>query len=130
MLTEAEIEQERALHVIAHGREPSLEGYDWDEALKYANGKTTSCVLGCSIPIDGFVRADIAYVVRADEGENDGPHWIAVMRLRDGRWAFLSAGCDFTGWDCQASGHVLVADTLKRLVQYGLGADERVRLGL
>ena len=41
---------------------------------------------------------DVAYVISCQEGENDGPDWVALVALKDGAFAFVSAGCDYTGW--------------------------------
>jgi tellurite resistance protein len=41
---------------------------------------------------------DVASVVASSEGENDERDWLAVFALKDGRYAFLWAGCDYTGW--------------------------------
>jgi len=47
---------------------------------------------------------DVVKVIACDAGENDTSEWIAVVHLKDGRYAVMAAGCDYTGWDCQASG--------------------------
>jgi len=77
-----------------------------------------------------WTKDDVAEVLCASEGENDGANWLALLRLKDGRFVFLSAGCDYTGWDCQASGRSTVAKDKKRLIQLGMDADDRSRLGL
>lgn len=45
-----------------------------------------------------FSRADVEEVLALSEGENDGPNWLCFGKLRDGRYFFLSAGYDYTGW--------------------------------
>lgn len=45
-------------------------------------------------------------VVTCDEGENDGPSWIGVFELEDGRFCIVDSWCDYTGWDCQAGGGI------------------------
>lgn len=47
----------------------------------------------------GFKPEDVVYIVKAIEGENDGADWEMVGRLKDGRWFYIHAGCDYTGWD-------------------------------
>ena len=69
----------------------------------------------------------MAEVLVADEGENDERDWIAIVRLNDGRFAFVSAGCDYTGWGCQESGQVWVSDSLANLWQFGVTQDARAR---
>jgi hypothetical protein len=54
-------------------------------------------------PIENVTR-----VIYAAEGENDEDDWLAVVEWSgdEGRFAVMSAGCDYTGWDCQASGTI------------------------
>ena len=102
------------------------ESYDWQEAFKYAEGGEPT--EGYAGSLAGFTFDDVAEVIACDDGENDGPDWIAVFRLHDGRFAFLSAGCDYTGWGCQESGRTWFASSLDALVQWGLTDDARGRL--
>ena len=102
------------------------EDFDWIEAFKYAN--TTRTATNCAK--DGFTIADVANVFAASPGENDGPSWMMVGKLNDGRHFFLDAGCDYTGWDCQAGGDAQVADTYENLKRYGMTEDARERLGI
>lgn len=102
------------------------ESFDWQEAFKYASdGEPTQGYAGS---LAGFTFDDVAEVIAADEGENDGADWIAVLRLHDGRFAFLSAGCDYTGWGCQESGRTWFAASLDDLVQWGFTSNARDRL--
>lgn len=91
----------RAQLLLAHGRQ-------WDEAFKFAGQDKSeergkSCVERCTpddpVREDYFTTSDVAHVIAYDEGENDGPNWIIAGKLDDGRYFFLSAGCDYTGWD-------------------------------
>lgn len=50
------------------------------------------------VSVEPFTREDVAEIIAMDDGCNDGPDWIGVFRLNDGRFAFVSAGCDYTGW--------------------------------
>lgn len=106
----------------------AIRGYDWREAFAYAR-ETNRCE-GARCSDAGFTREDVEHVIATSDGENDGPNWVGVFKLRDGRYAALSAGCDYTGWDCQAGGQAWVSNTLPRLIQLGLGDDERDRLAL
>ena len=78
----------------------------------------------------GFTAGDVAEITWIDEGENDGPSWIIGGRLHDGRWFFLSAGCDYTGWDCRAGGSAWVAATRADIAAFAMGDDDRRRLGV
>lgn len=89
--------------------------YDWSEAFAYATG---------------FTIRDVAEVKAYANGHNDEDNWIGVFLLKDGRWAWLTAGCDYTGWDCQASGESHICDTLPELILGFVGEENAKRLGL
>lgn len=65
-----------------------MSAYDWKEAMKYAK----------------FKFADIVEVIVAEEGVNDEEDWKLIVKLKDGTFGWLNAWCDYSGWDCQASG--------------------------
>lgn len=115
-----------------------LDTYDWREAFGYA-GEPDTCALGevnvATIVNTGvdprpFTREDVAHIEAMSEGYNDGPDWVIVGRLHDGRWFCLYAGCDYTGWDCRAKGNASVANSLNAIIRLGLSDSERARLGL
>lgn len=100
--------------------------YDWKSAFGYCN-----CIrnfVGCSN--EGFTIEDVEYIFETSEGQNDGESWLAVGKLKGGRFFFLAAWCDYTGWDCQAGGDSNVADTLDNLVRFCIGDRERQRLNM
>lgn len=72
-----------------------MASYDWEEAMRYAK----------------FTFEDVETVIYAKEGENDGEHWELVVQLKNGKFGWLSAWCDYTGWDCQAGGSSGVEET-------------------
>lgn len=114
--------------------------YDWEEAFRYASGgnmqtgqpdvRRAAPVGDDACPLDPFGIGDVDEILGADEGENDVADWICWGRLKDGRYFSLRAGCDYTGWDCQAGGHAEVASDLGLMRQFGLTEDERERLGV
>ncbi len=91
-----------------------LKDYDWRAAFHYAD----------------FDIEDVKEVYGYDDGENDGENWIIYGQLNDERYFFLSAGCDFTGWDCQASGLSNTSDSIEELVRTGMGDYDRERLDI
>jgi len=110
-------------------KEELLESYDWEHAFYEANQRRDA--VGEYPPSSaGFTREDVADILYSDEGENDGAPWIGVFRLNDGRFLYVTAGCDYTGWDCQASGSSAVASTLEQLIRFGLVDQDRKRFGL
>ena len=46
-----------------------------------------------------FSYGEIAAILAEIEGEYDGAHWHWVVSLNDGRYAYISGGADYTGWD-------------------------------
>ena len=108
-----------------------LNTYDWEEAFKFSDGQNLD-FLGDNnqknhIP---FKISDIKKIISVSEGYNDGDNWIIFVKLKNGYYGFLSAGCDYTGWDCQASGFSYVSKSKKKIIRYGMGEDDRKRLGL
>lgn len=126
-----------------------IEDYDWQQVFAYAGKGTVPDASGFEptnyatehtrVPIgrcegasadigtDPFDLNDVDEVLAADAGENDERDWITVARLKDGRIAFVFAGCDYTGWDCQAGGQVVVSNDLGNLVRFGLTTEARER---
>jgi len=112
-------------------------GYGWSEAFGYAGEKDTYAdkpdvqgVPGTTAALDPFDRLDVAELAALSEGENDGRDWVCLGRLRDGRWFSLTAGCDYTGWDCKAGGTATVGGDKESVIRFGLSVAERERLGL
>lgn len=64
---------------------------------------------------------DIEKVLAVHEGERDGDDWRWVLLLKDGRYAFLMGGCDYTGWDCQSWATTAFADTPEGAARFALG---------
>lgn len=114
-----------------------LETYDWKEAFGYAGEPDTNGRAdirpyhpSSDISLAQFTREDVEEITASVEGENDGPPWRMVGRLKDGRWFYLEAGCDYTGWDCQASGSVSVAPSLSDCIRMACTEEARQILGL
>lgn len=105
-----------------------INEYDWVEAFKYVG--TPSVAPGSYTSNATFTRDDVVEILHAVDGCNEGPDWVGVFFLQDGRYACLRAGCDYTGWDCQAFGSADVADSYDQIARFGLTAEERQRLGL
>jgi hypothetical protein len=104
-----------------------LQGYDWEEAFAYARNPEP-VPPGSQVSTAAFDENDIARVIASDEGENDEADWLAAVELKDGRFGFLSAWCDYTGWDCRAGGRAYVAATEADLWQYAISEQEAARL--
>jgi len=100
--------------------------YDWKEDFAFA--VSIRDAHNCSN--ESFDIDDVESIIANSEGENDGQPWLMVGTLKDGRYFFLSAWCDYTGWDCQAGGDAQVADTLESLIRFCMGDTDRERLQL
>ena len=104
------------------------EDYDWQEALSYASwnsgGELEPAIPGDNIDCSTFAMDDILFIMGMDEGENDASDWIVYGKLKDGRWFFLSAWCDYTGWDCQAGGRAVVAKDRVAIETFGISEEE------
>jgi hypothetical protein len=117
-----------------------IEGYDWEHVFQcvgppegdsYAyNEPAVSAAAGSVASAEPFQRKDVARVIATRDGENDGISWLGVFELEDGRFAFVSASCDYTGWDCQSGGHGIVAHSLAHLCKMGIGEADLEALGL
>jgi hypothetical protein len=94
----------------------AIRDYDWCEAFAYAP--------------PGVGITDVAEVVASSDGCHDADNWVGVFKLHDGRFLYLSAGCDYTGWDCQAGGAGELRATLAEIVREACGDEDRGRLGL
>jgi len=75
-----------------------LEGYDWKDAIEAACRDSIVAVGDAPVSTEPFTVDDVEEVIHSDEGENDGPHWVAVVKLKDGRFFAINAWCDYTGW--------------------------------
>jgi hypothetical protein len=112
-----------------------LDSSDWAEVFGEGTGGNCAPIYPQVPPEDTvstktFSRDDVVEIKAQLEGENDGPTWIVWGRLKDGRWFFAEGGCDYTGWDCQASNGGAVASTEALLIRYGLTDEERERFGI
>lgn len=79
--------------------------YNWKEAFAYAGGPGEGVANVLRIHGDNdvsnapFTLEDVASIFASVDGENDESDWLAFGRLKDKRYFFLEAGCDYTGWD-------------------------------
>lgn len=71
--------------------------YDWNEAFVYASKPDS--IITSQTNTTGYKIEDVEAIIAMVEGENDGSEWVGVFKLKDGRYASLIAGCDYSGWD-------------------------------
>ena len=111
-----------------------LDGYDWAEVFGEGNETGGNCPpLVPNTPPDSkistktFGREDVKKIWGQVEGENDERDWVVWGQLKDDRWFVARGGCDYTGWDCQASNSADVANTMSGIIRFGMTEDERER---
>lgn len=108
--------------------EELLDDYDWAHVFGEeddGNCDDSTDAIGTCPADPPPRREDVAEIICSRDGENDGESWIGVFRLKDGRYLFAEGGCDYTGWDCQASNSLTVAGNLRDLIVMGLSSDAR-----
>lgn len=62
---------------------------------------------------DIYKLEDIANIHAEVPGHNDDDYWYWIIELKDGRFVYTWAWCDYTGWDCQSGGESKVADSIE-----------------
>ena len=89
-----------------------IEEYDWREAFSAAE----------------LDPAKVASIEARCDGENDEMDWACFGQLADGQWFVLTAGCDYTGWDCRGWGQYEAFATREEAIMKGMDSETRVRL--
>lgn len=106
-----------------------LDTYDWREAFGFAQSPEPAAptlIVNCA-PVTRELVKEIKFLRL---GANEDQNWFLVGFLEDGRWFSLDAGCDYTGWDCQAWGKCWVANTEEEILQHGITNEQRLEFGL
>lgn len=64
-----------------------------------------------------FARSYVVEIVHCHVAPGDYAETqiVAIFRLRGGGYAYVDAGCDTTGWDCQSGANWILAATLEEL---------------
>lgn len=108
---------------------------DWAEVFGEGSGgntdkRTEAVPPGSSVSTEPADRSNVAQILAAVNGENDGADWVGLFLLKDGRYLVASGGCDYTGWDCRACNNLVVGSSLADAIRFGLDDSQRARLGL
>lgn len=117
--------------------------YDWQAVFEFGGdteyehtcgnaggSKPNPIVTDSNCETSPVLLKDVTEVLHSHEGERDEDDWICVVKLNDGRYASLIAGCDYTGWDCRSGGKCFVSNNLEQLLIYGLDDEHRNTLGI
>jgi hypothetical protein len=118
-----------------------LDDYDWGKVFECSGGEGSALDTNNDadvrpahpdeiVSLDSFGREDVETIFGIYEGIADEKEWECCGQLKDGRFFFIIAGCDYTGWDCQSGGHTFVSMNKNNLLQYGMTEEERKRLGV
>lgn len=73
---------------------------DFKEVMKYAP----------------FKIKEIKEIVACIPGAADGYAWHYVCKLKNKKWGYVTAWCDYTGWGCQENGNGKIYSTKKDLI--------------
>lgn len=115
---------------------PILNDYNWAEVFGEGTGGVCSIIHPQPEPpsyrgsLATFGREDVAEIHYIEEGERDEALWIICGKLKDGRFFVASAGCCYTGWDCQAGNSGSVSETREAMILFGLTDEMRKRFGI
>lgn len=104
------------------------EDDNWNRAIMVSQPPVAIITEEGKINCSSFSMKDIEKVLMSSEGENEIKDWMFAAKLKDGRFCFVSAGCDYTGWDCHSSGISLVASSWKTLFQFGISDGEKEKM--
>jgi hypothetical protein len=94
--------------------------------------RNQSCVISDKLinhPIHEFFKLeDIEkiYYCKVGKYDNEGD-WIIIGKYKE-YYFYLNAECDYTGWDCQSSGKIILSKTWKDLYYRGLTDEIRYNL--
>lgn len=109
--------------------------YDWDSVFAFAgdpkgdrgnaNGSQAHPVQGLDREPMRIHRAHVTKIHAQYEGENDGASWEMLFSFTtpagEDLYGYVTAGCDYTGWDCQAGGSAFFGETLAEVLIFGVG---------
>ena len=109
-----------------------LDDYNWSEVFGEGHGGNCTSITpntppNSSVDTSTFSREDVVKIHGQVEGEHNEQEWIVWGQLKDSRWFVARGGCDYSGWDCQASNSGDVAATLDDIIRFGMTPDERER---
>ncbi len=62
------------------------------------------------------------------KGWNDGDAWECLCKLDTGCYAFYTASCDYTGFDCQGGMELIVSMSQENLFYKGITEEQRRRI--
>lgn len=119
------------LKEVPYSKETSdewCEQLDWRCAWNEAQRRSYSS----DAPLPDDVQHSIDEVLAFAAGENDESQWLCLFStsIPGQEFGIMRAGCDYTGWDCQAWGEIHYTSTWDTMRRLELTDEERQRLGV
>ena len=117
------------VHERPYGDTEYFDTYDdWKYVLDYCKREVYPTVADENVPSNGFGIFDVEKVYARSAGCNDALDWLLFGKLKDGRYFYAEAWCDYTGWECQSGGRAHVSFNKDKLIQFGMSDKTRTRL--
>ena len=67
----------------------------------------------------------IKYFIWCEKGENDEKPWLLLCQLKNQKYAYYKASCDYTGFDCCGGMSLYIANSVDTLVEMAMGTGDR-----
>lgn len=77
--------------------EKRFDDYDFKECMKYAP----------------FKVEEIETLIACYPGAADEDSWHYIAKLKDGKFGWVTASCDYTGWGCQEGGEGKICTSIE-----------------
>lgn len=103
------------------GSENNCDGFAWG----WDTNNFTEGVLSEEKCDAGNFPNNIVEFYWIHEGHNDEDAWELLCKLDNGNFAFYSAWCDYTGFDCRGGMKLIVSKDLRRLFYEGMSQRNR-----
>lgn len=65
------------------------------------------------LDLHSYTRESVEKILYIHHGQKDEEDWELLAEMKDGGVLWISAGCDYTGWDCRAGGTAVVGSPQK-----------------
>ena len=98
----------------------------------YNHAAISPCFGSEEVITNPVLRSDVVEVIASYEDCHEDGCWdgLIVVKTKDGRFVFIDGGCGNTGWGSYSGGCCVVDNDLAHLIRFGIGVEERAKLGL
>ena len=108
---------------------PKKSQYEYPFAFNdlYSSSSIFTPIIGEKETISdiGDFPNNISKYIWGQEGENDFIDWILLCKLTNGKYAFYTAWCDYTGFDCRGGMKLYISSKINVLIKMAM--DDRQR---